>query len=142
LVTSKSKAGKMDNENDIIEKFLQYDSNKIEILLELIIQAQYCKMVTDINKVIHSLETNGDNSIRSIQMARKAVVSIYNAEMSYINIIWDNSKCWWDIEANTRFTDDFKLQFENCLKEKHLQTHNDWWRRIHILNFKEIIMAL
>ena len=132
----------MENENGVIQKFLQYDSNKIEILLELIIQSHYSNMLTDLNKVIRSLETYGDNSLRSKQMARKAVVGIYNAEMSYINIIWDNSKCWWDVEANTRFTDDFKLQFENCLKEKHLQTSAEWWRRIHILNFKEIIMAL
>jgi hypothetical protein len=132
----------MESENVIIQKFLQYDSNKIEILLELIIQSQYSKMITDLIKVSLSLELYGDNTQLSKKMARNAVISIYNAEMSYINIIWDNSKCWWNIEANTRFTDDFKLQFENCLKEKHLQTHNDWWRRIHILNFKEIIMAL
>jgi hypothetical protein len=132
----------MDCENVIIRKFLQYDSNKIEILLELIIQCQFNKMITDLDKVIRSMEMCGSNSPRSVKMAKRAVVGIYNAEMSYINIIWDDSKCWWNVDANTRFSDDFKLQFENCLKEKHLQTHHEWWRRIHILNFKEIIMSL
>jgi hypothetical protein len=75
-------------------------------------------------------------------MAQRVVVSIYDAEMSYINIVWDNSKSWWNVEANTRFTDDFKLRFMNCLKERHLQTCEEWWSRIHILHFKEIIMSL
>ena len=132
----------MENENVIIQKFIQCDNNKIEILLELIIQSQYRNMIRDLNNVLRSMETYGSNSPRSIEMAKNAVENIYNAEMSYINIIWDDSKCWWNVEANTRFTDDFKTRFANCLKEKYLQTTDDWWARIHILNFKEFIMSL
>lgn len=132
----------MENENIIIEKFLHCDNDKIIILLELIIQSQYSKMINDIDKVIRSMENNGSNSPTSTKMAQHAVVNIYNAEMSYINIVWDNSKSWWNVEANTRFTDDFKLRFTNCLKERQLQTSQEWWSRIHILHFKEIIMSL
>lgn len=132
----------MENENIVIEKFLQCDNDKIIILLELIIQSQYSKMINDIDKVLRSMETNGSVSPISKKMAQRAVVSIYNAEMSYINIIWDNTKSWWNVEANTRFTNDFKLRFTKCLKERHLQTWQEWWCRIHILHFKEIIMSL
>jgi hypothetical protein len=132
----------MENENVIIRKFLDCDRCKIEILLEMIIQSQYSKMLKDLNSVIESMKMYGSVSPRCIEMANTAVVSIYNAEMSYINILWDDNKCWWNVDANTRFTDDFKLRFENCLKDKHLQTSEEWWSRIHILNFKEIIIAL
>ena len=59
----------MENENVIIQKFLECDNNKIEILLELIIQCQYRKMMNDINNVIRSMELYGCNTPRSIEMA-------------------------------------------------------------------------
>ena len=99
-------------------------------------------MVKDLNNVIRRMKSYGTESPRSIEIVRDIIEGIYNTEMSYLNIIWDDSKCWWDIDTNARFTDDFKLRFENCLKEKHLQTTDDWLSRIHILNFKEIIMTL
>ena len=58
----------MENENVIIQKFLQYDSNKIEILLELIIQSQYSKMITDLIKVSLSLELYGDKKALQIRI--------------------------------------------------------------------------
>jgi hypothetical protein len=96
-------------------------------------------MNDDFNKVINSLRRDVDYSQKIYQMAKSAVVAIYNAEMSYIHVVWDDDKSWWDIDANTRFTSDFKTQFSNCLKDKKLQTTSEWWSRIHILNFKEII---
>ena len=132
----------MEDENVIIRKFLDCDDIIIEILLNQIIQFQYTKMIDDLNKVLKSLKRNGDSSQRTAQMATSAVVAIYNEEMSYINVIWDNGKSWWDIDANTRFTSDFKTRFSNCLKDKHLQSTDDWWSRIHILNFKDMIMSV
>jgi len=132
----------MEDENVVIRKFLDCDDIIIEILLNQIIQFQYTKMNDDLNKVLSSLKRNGDSSQRTTQMARSAVVAIYNAEISYINVIWDNGKQWWDNDANTRFTSDFKTRFSNCLKDKNLQSSEDWWSRIHILNFKEIIMSV
>jgi hypothetical protein len=132
----------MEDENVVIRKFLDCDDIIIEILLNQIIQFQYTKMNDDLNKVLSSLKRNGDSSQRTAQMARLAVVAIYNAEISYINVIWDNGKQWWDNDANTRFTSDFKTRFSNCLKDKNLQSSEDWWSRIHILNFKEIIMSV
>lgn len=132
----------MEDENVVIRKFLDCDDIIIEILLNQIIQFQYTKMNDDLNKVLSSLKRNGDSSQITAQMARSAVVAIYNAEMSYINVIWDNGKHWWDNDANTRFTSDFKMRFSNCLKDKNLQSSEDWWSRIHILNFKEIIMSV
>jgi hypothetical protein len=132
----------MEDENVIIRKFLDCDDIIIEILLNQIIQFQYTKMIDDLNKVLSSLKRDRDYSHETAQMATMAIVAIYNAEMSYINVIWDNKKQWWDIDANTRFTSDFKTRFSNCLKDKHLQTTDDWWSRIHILNFKEIIMSV
>jgi hypothetical protein len=132
----------MEDENVVIRKFLDCDDIIIEILLNQIIQFQYTKMNDDLNKVLSSLKRNGDSSQRTAQMAISAVVAIYNAEMSYINVIWDNGKHWWDNDANTRFTIDFKIRFSNCLKDKNLQSSEDWWSRIHILNFKEIIMSV
>ena len=133
----------MENENVIIQKFLQCGNDKIDILLKLIIQSQHRKMIDDLNKVLSSMKKSyGRNSPKSIQMAKNAVIAIYNEELSYINIIWDHDKSWWNEEANTRFNDDFKIRFENCLKEKQLQTVEDWWCRTHILKFKEYIMLL
>jgi hypothetical protein len=132
----------MEDENVVIRKFLNCDDIIIEILLNQIIQFQYTKMNDDLNKVLTSLKRNGDSSQRTAQMASSAVVAIYNAEISYINVIWDNGKQWWDNDANTRFTSDFKTRFSNCLKDKDLQSSEDWWSRIHILNFKEIIMSV
>jgi hypothetical protein len=132
----------MEDENVIIQKFLDCDDVIIEILLNQIIQFQYTKMMGDLNKVLNSLKRNGDSSQRTAQMATSAVVAIYNEEMSYINLVWDNGKSWWDLNANIRFTSDFKTRFSNCLKDKHLQSCDDWWSRIHILNFKEIIMSV
>lgn len=107
----------MENENVIIQKFLQYGNDKIDILLKLIIQSQHRKMIDDLNKVLSSMKKSyGRNSPKSIQMAKNAVIAIYNEELSYINIIWDHDKSWWNEEANTRFND-FKIRFENCLKE-------------------------
>jgi hypothetical protein len=132
----------MEDENVIIQKFLNCDEIIIEILLNQIIQFQYTTMTDDLNKVLSSLKRNGDSSQISAQMATTAVIAIYNAEMSYINVIWDNGKQWWDIDANTKFTNDFKTRFSNCLKDSYLQSSEDWWSRIHILNFKEIIMSV
>jgi hypothetical protein len=132
----------MEDENVIIQKFLDCDDIIIEILLNQIIQFQYTKMIADLNKVQSSLKRNGDSSQITSQMAIRAVVAIYNKEMSYINVVWDNGKSWWDNHANTRFTSDFKTRFSNCLKNKHLQSCDDWWSRIHILNFKKIIMSV
>ena len=129
----------MEGENDIIQKFINCDDTTIEILLTAIIQSQYTKMNDDFNKVINSLRRDVDYSKKTYQMAKSAVVAIYNAEMSYIHVVWDDDKSWWDLDANTRFTSDFKTQFSNCLKDKKLQTTSEWWSRIHILNFKEII---
>jgi hypothetical protein len=132
----------MGDDNVVIQKFLECDDTITEILLNQIIQFQYAKMIVDLDKVLNSLKRCGDSSQRTGQMATSSIVAIYNAEMSYINVIWDNGKQWWDIEANTRFTSDFKTRFSNCLKDKHLQSMDDWWSRIHILNFKEIIMSV
>jgi len=132
----------MGDDNVVIQKFLECDDTITEILLNQIIQFQYTKMNDDLNKVLSSLKKYGDSSQRTAQMATSSIVAIYNAEMSYINVIWDNGKQWWDIDANIRFTSDFKTRFSNCLKDKHLQSTGDWWSRIHILNFKEIIMSV
>jgi hypothetical protein len=132
----------MENENVIIQKFLECDDVIIEILLNQIIQSQYTKMNDDLNNVLNSLKRYGDYSQITAQMASSGIVSIYNAELSYIHIIWDDGKQWWEDDANVRFTCDFKTQFSNCLKEKHLQSTDDWWSRIHILKFREIIMSV
>jgi hypothetical protein len=132
----------MENENDIIQKFLECDDVIIEILLNQIIQSQYTKMNDDLINVLNSLKKCGDYSKRTAQMASLAVVAIYNKEMSYIHITWDHGKRWWEDDANTRFRCDFKTQFSNCLKDKHLQSVDDWWSRIHILKFREIIMSV
>jgi hypothetical protein len=99
-------------------------------------------MNDDLNKVIGSLRRCGDYSQQTCQMARTAIVAIYNAEMSYINVVWDDGKYWWDVDANTKFTSDFKIRFSNCLKDNALQSSHDWWSRIHILHFKEIIVSM
>ena len=132
----------MEYENAIIQKFIDCNSITIEILLNKIIEAQYIKMNDDLNKVIGSLRRCGDYSQQTCQMARTAIVAIYNAEMSYINVVWDDGKYWWDVDANTKFTSDFKIRFSNCLKDNALQSSHDWWSRIHILHFKEIIVSM
>lgn len=128
-------------ENQIIEKFLQCDEIASQNILKQIIEYQYDKMNKDILKVVGSLGRIGDTSKLSIRMATKCVVSIYNAEMEYININWDESECWWDERANTRFDSDYKILYANCLKEKQDQSTEDWWRREHFIRFKDIIMA-
>jgi hypothetical protein len=80
----------MEDENVIIQKFLNCDDIIIEILLNQIIQFQYTKMIDDLNKVLSSLKRDRDYSHETAQMATMAIVAIYNAEMSYINVIWDN----------------------------------------------------
>ena len=128
-------------ENQIIEKFLQCDEMTSQTILKQIIAYQYDKMNEDILKVVGSLGRNGDTSKRSIRMATMCVVSIYDAEMGYINIKWDEGKTWWDELANTRFDSDYKHLYANCLKEKREQTTEYCWRKSHILNFKDIIMS-
>ena len=132
----------MEGENSIIQKFINCDDTTIEILLTAIIQTQRTKMNDDFNKVIGSLRRGGDYSQSTCQMTKNAIVAIYNAEMSYIHIVWDDGKSWWDVDANTRFTSDFRTHFSNCLKDRKLQTTDDWWSRIHLLNFKEIITSV
>lgn len=131
----------MENENQIIEKFLHCDEIESHHILKQIIAYQYGKMNEDILKVVGSLAMYGDTSKRSIRMATLCVVEIYNAEMGYINVNWDEGECWWSEMANTRFTSDYKSLYSNCLKEKHEQSISDWWRRTHILQFKDIIMT-
>ena len=132
----------MEDENSIIQKFIDCDDISIEILLNQIIQFQYTKMNCDLNNVLNSIKEYEGSSRSTTQMAIRSIKAIYNAEMSYINIVWDNGKNWWDNDANTRFTSDFKIRFSNCLKEGHLQTSDDWWCRIHILNFKDFISCM
>ena len=132
----------MDCESVIIQKFINCDDTTIEILLTAIIRQQRTKMTDDFIKVIGSLRRSGDDSQSTFQMTKTAIEAIYNAEMSYIYIVWDDGKSWWDVDANTRFTSDFRTQFSNCLRDKKLQTTDDWWSRIHLLNFKEIITSV
>jgi hypothetical protein len=128
-------------ENQIIEKFLQCDEITSQNILKQIVAFQYDKMNQDILKVVESLRRDGDTSKRIIRIAMECVVNIYNAEMEYINVNWDKDECWWDERANTRFDSDYKSLYANCLKEKCEQSTDDWWRRIHFLHFKDIIMA-
>jgi len=128
-------------DNQIIEKFLECDEPTTQHILKQILSYQFDKMIKDINKVVTSLAKYGDTSPSSIDMATRGVVSIYNAEMEYISIIWDEGECWWDENANARFISNYKSLYANCLKEKRDQSPDDWWRRIHIINFKDIIMA-
>ena len=127
-------------EIQIIEKFLECDEETTQTILKKIIAYQYDKMNEDILKVVGSLGRKGDTSKRSIRMATECVVSIYNAEMGYINIIWDEGECWWDEKANTRFDSDYKNLYTNCLKEKQYQSTEDWWRKQYFIKFEDIVM--
>ena len=127
-------------EIQIIEKFLECDEETTQTILKKIISLQHDKMNEDIMKVVKALRRGGDSSRLSMDMAIKSVVSIYNAEMGYINIIWDDGECWWDEKANTRFDSDYKNLYANCLKEKQHQSTEDWWRKQHFIKFEDIVM--
>lgn len=102
----------------------------MQTILKQIIAYQYDKMNEDILKVVGSLGRNGDTSKRSIRMATMCVVSIYDAEMGYINIKWDEGKTWWVnnyIEFLYKKWNDCGL-FTECVDEcENYPQFEKWW---------------
>jgi hypothetical protein len=111
----------VENENNVIRKLIHCDDYTKNIILREIVEKQYSALLKHMKKIPPSI-----------------LIKIYDGTINLF-IAWNRNKRWFDAKANVRYIDNFNKELNNCLKEKKMQTFEEYNCRLQILNFKDII---
>lgn len=96
------------NEYIVIQKFLDCDDYTINEILDNIVSIYLCNMVNN------------------LQHSRLPILkSIYDEVMKDSQLIWDDDKEWWDLNANLRYKPEFKIYLSECLNENNFESLDD-----------------